>query len=277
MAAADPKQGRDDWWRRHAFGFSLALLATFALLVGIGWMTGLRHVMHGALLSVAAVALLPFLVVAAGVLICVVGLCSSLVLAAFFGEDTSEIAFGAADAGELALEGTRWLPRYYAFIRGIRHPTWWGGLCGLLLGGLFLSGLVATLVVPGERHTIYQLQQGKFLIEQAYEQQGAYPKRVAGPAYDTLADAAGRVLEDGFGRPFRYSTQGAWKFVSYELRSLGFDGEVSADDLCVRGGTRAMEIAQLAKSALKWVHRGRAEGVSLGDELSVIGELQCGD
>lgn len=56
------------WWRRQGRRFLAASLVAAAAVVAVGWTTGLREAMHGALLAVAVFALLP-LMLFAGVLL----------------------------------------------------------------------------------------------------------------------------------------------------------------------------------------------------------------
>jgi hypothetical protein len=57
--------------------FAVALIGTTIVVVALGWLTGLRHAMHGALLIGIATALLPFLVLG--------GLLVGLIVLAFVG------------------------------------------------------------------------------------------------------------------------------------------------------------------------------------------------
>lgn len=54
--------------RRKLLGFACSATATSIVLVSTGWLTGIRQVMHGALLALAVVAFFPFTLVAAGLL-----------------------------------------------------------------------------------------------------------------------------------------------------------------------------------------------------------------
>ena len=139
---------------RRALLLFLATVTTVALLVFAGgWFTGLRHVMHAALLAVAVVAFLPLVMVAAGFAVVAILFAGSLVFSA--------LGDGAVDVstdGGLIEGGARAAPGYYRFMAARfvarrKHPVFWGLPLGILLGGLALWGVLAAYVLPGEATT----------------------------------------------------------------------------------------------------------------------------
>ncbi len=255
------------WWRTRGRRFLAAAVITAAVVVAIGWMTELRDVMHGALLAVAVFALLPLILIAGALLLIIlVGL--GLSVAAALGGDGDVGTEGLEGAGDLVVGGGAWLaPRYYGFLARQRHPVFWGIPAGALLGGLVLWGLIALIVVPGESRTVQVLTGAQADIEQRVRESGKLPKA------DQLA------LRDGFGRPLEYRVAGRWKLASWTLTSLGFDGEPSADDLCVSGSTRlarwAETAADIARDVEAFRSGGGEPGPTIADRLSGIRALRC--
>ena len=66
---------------------------------------------------------------------------------------------------------------------------------------------------------------------------------------------------------------------SYQLRSLGFDGTVSDDDLCVAGQTtRARQLLKAATTvAASLLNRLTGKAVSFGDKIAAVREMRCAD
>jgi len=111
---------------------------TTAALVAMGWMTGLRDVMHGALLTLAIAALPPLAIVAGGLLL-VMMMGFFFALAAALAQADDLPVYGVAEG---VLKGGRWLiPRYYRFLRRQHHPVFWGVPAGLLFAGLLPKNL----------------------------------------------------------------------------------------------------------------------------------------
>ncbi len=110
----EPGLGDRAWWRVHGRRFALPTGVTATGVVTAGWLTDLRDVMHGALLTFATAALLPFVIIAAGVaMIALTGL--SVAVAAASGGDIDPT--GPAEAGVCMIEdGARIAPRYYRFL-----------------------------------------------------------------------------------------------------------------------------------------------------------------
>lgn len=80
--------------RRKLLTFACSSTATSIALALAGWLTGMRQVMHGALLALAIVAFFPFVLVAAGLMI---GLGASLLvilLSIFAGGDPGPLPDG---------------------------------------------------------------------------------------------------------------------------------------------------------------------------------------
>src|SRR4051794_32787021 len=117
---------------------SVTTLGLAVVIAGAGWITGARDAMHGALLAIAAVAFLPFLVLGAGLGVAVVV--------------GALMPHGDAHGLELLIEGPLRLfgPYYRLLFRLRRHPIAVGVPGGALLGALFLWGMIAAFIVPGE-------------------------------------------------------------------------------------------------------------------------------
>lgn len=190
---------------------------TALLLVGIGWLTDLCHTFHAVLIGLAVVGLLPFLLVAGGLLMCLL----SMVLAGAAGGH-------GADAGSgLAEGGFRLIVPYYRFLARQRHPVTLGAAIGLPLGVLLLWVLLAVFVLPGEAATVAILAKTKERIEQQSRKTHQFPE--ASPDGKLLDTALGGqregAVEDGFGRALHYERSGTGLLAGYRFTSLGFDGE----------------------------------------------------
>jgi hypothetical protein len=264
MQAKSGATGLVAWWRVRGRGLLVTVAITSLLLVVLGWMTGLRAAMHGAFLAVAAVALLPFVLVSGGLLIVMaIGLVMGLASGA-----AADHAVGLADASELVVGGG-WSfgARYYRFIGRRRHPVFWGIPAGTLFGALVLWALLATFVLPGEARTVRLLLDTKARIDRAYRDTSEFPRP---DEEGHVASEAGTVALDGFGRPLHYEVSGRWKLASWVLVSSGFDGKTGTDDdLCISGATR---IAERVAPILKRIGEGTA---STKDDLAGIRALTC--
>lgn len=253
------------WWRSHGRRFLIAALVAAACVVAAGWLTGLRDVMHAALLAVAVFALLPLLLVGGALLLLLI-VAVGMAAAAALGGD-GDAGDGLEFAGDAIAGGGAWVaPRYYRFLGRQRHPVFWGVPAGALLGGLVLWGLLAIVVVPGESSTVETLAGAQADIERRVRDTGKLP------------EPSDMALRDGFGRPLEYKVSGRWKLASYTLTSLGFDGVPSADDLCVSGSTRLVRWAEKAADLARRIEELRAGtggGPSVSDRLSGIRALRC--
>lgn len=271
--------GFNAWWAVRGRSFLGTAAVTSVTIVVIGWMTGLRAVMHAAILSVATVALLPFVLVASGLLL-LMGIGFVFALLASLGGEHLAIDHGLYGAGELWVGGGRWFAsRYYRFMARQRHPLFWGFPAGVLFGGLILWALIAALVLPGEARTARILGRTMATIDQIYRDTGEFPPPDAhGHLTGRLSDgngAAGTVLVDGFGQPLHYEVSGRWKLASWLLVSSGFDGKAGADDLCVSGTTKLAEWAEQATEFAHLLESIGAGTASTKDELAGIRALKC--
>jgi hypothetical protein len=244
-----PRPHRSRPYRREALKrYAIATLTTAAIIFAIGWWTDLRQVMHGAMLTVAAIAFLPLVLIAAGLLIALICIAISILAALLTkGESGDGVV---TDAG-LAELGVSIAPGYYRFlfarfVARRRHPVFWGVPSGLLLGGLALWLLIAAVIVPREVRTAETLADAKRRIEQHYADRRRYPAPTpAGHLRRADLGLPGEdVVRDAFGRPVEYRTSGAWKVASYTLRSDGFDGRPGKDDLHASGATALGAVAR---------------------------------
>ena len=267
--ASASSRGLRDWWTLRGRAFLGTLAITSLAVVGSGWLKGPRTVMHGALLSLATLALLPY-VLAIGVIF---ALSAVLLFGAGF---PLAHPYGIADG--VAKGGAWFAAHYYGLVARQRHPLFWGVPAGVLFGGLMLWALIAVIVVPGEARTVRIFGQTRATLDRTYRDTGEFPRPDAqGHLSAAVSDghAAPGLVVDGFGRPVRYQLTGRWKVASWVLVSSGFDGQPGADDLCLSGGTqlgvwagRASELARLL-----WLNDPRT--ASLRDELLGIRALSC--
>lgn len=220
-------KAQPSWWSSNGHKFFAAAVITAAVLVIGGWFTDAREVMHDALISLAVVALLPLAIIGAFLAaMLVIGLVLALPAAAI---DAADVPLeGAAD---IAIEGGgHFIPWYYRFFTRQRHPVFWGIPAGILLGALVLWAALALTRLPHERDTAAALQTAKDKVEQVYKDTGSFPAPRGG---HLVLD--GVTYKDGFDQPFVYDVGGVWKLAHWSLRSYGYDGEKSDDDLCISG------------------------------------------
>jgi len=234
----------------------------------LAWGTGIRGAFHAILLGLAAAALLPFLlVVAALAFFAAAGLVAGLL---------AQEDLGAAAAAEGVARGGGHVARaYYGFIwRQRRHPLAWGLGTGLVLGIVSVWVAIASFVLPLEAQTLNVL----LLAQARIEALKAHPE----PAADGLlhpglwggTGGADPVL-DGFGRPIRYARAGAWIATSYTLRSFGFDGVSSDDDLCVGGQTALGKALEQARDPLRFLERFYAGDVGWSEQAQALSSSRC--
>jgi hypothetical protein len=243
-ALVDPRTG---WWRRNAKVFvgTSAIVAATVLMLALT--TDLRAVMHGSLLVVSVAAFLPFILLGALLLLLLLGLLLMGVFALLGDADlpvdldlevaqdgTSEPADGA-----MPVIGVR---AYYRFLGRRRHPVFWGIPTGLLLGALSCWAVLGITVLPREVATAQRLTE----VFETLEAHDAIPK----PTEDDQLVLDGQVVLDGFDRPLRYQTRGAWKLRVWRARSAGADGRFeTADDLCISGRTALVgHLAEIAET-----------------------------
>jgi hypothetical protein len=207
-------------------------LGTAAIVLAVAWWWfDLRALLHAALLGLLLFLFLPFVIIAAGLL---VALLTGLLIGLAHGE--------AAPSGvaEALVAGGGWLvPRYYRFLARRRHPAALGVAVGLLLGMLGVWLLLALTILPAEARTAA-------VLAEAREALARLPRLPAADgaghlSWQALGISRAGVIEDGFGRPVRYSVVGRWKLAWYRLVSDGADGRPGRDDLCVVGGTSIAE------------------------------------
>jgi hypothetical protein len=264
--------GEVRWWQRRR---PIYLATTFVVTAGLaaaGWFTGLRDVFHGAALSIAIVALLPFLVIGIGLVLLL-----SLVAVASLTE--SDAALEPAADGGLAVVGAgagMVRPYYRTLHRLRRHPVIWGVCSGAVLGCAVLGLALALVVIPAEMETADTLAHAQHEIDAHYAKRGSFPR--PGPNGTLTLDGDRGPLRDAFGHPLAYRVSGHWKVASYRLSSRGFDGEEgTSDDLCVKGATKAVEMVETVLDLRDRLARLRSREASRGERLESIRALRCGD
>lgn len=234
--------------------FTLTTALISLVVVTTAWFTPLRDVLHGALLTVAVVAFLPFILALIGLVLLgiVVMICA---IGAIFGEAVDPTAGleGAAAGCELSVAVA---PGYYRWLARRRHPFFWGLWAGCLVGAGLLGLLLFCVVIPGESQTALRFAAIQGAIEEYRLVTGVFPAPTEAAHLD-VSELEGISEEirteslflDGFGRPVRYSLEVATptlitigglnvssgRGVRYRLTSLGFDGVESKDDLIFAG------------------------------------------
>lgn len=248
--------------RSRQFVISGFLIALAVLLVGL--FTGLRAVMHVALLSVATVAFFPFVVFAGGLALVII----LAFAAALSGEDARAEEGGAESVVAVGSA----IPRYYRWLAVQGHPLFWGTLSGMALGALLLWVFISVTVFPREAKTLNILADAREHIENVYAATGNYPE----PVNNHLV-IDGTEVHDGFGRPLLYERSGKSMVAFFMLSSSGYDGEKGTDDLCVSGSTRLLEglttVVDLAK-LISSFKRGE-KMPAIPDRLAAIQALRC--
>jgi hypothetical protein len=242
-----------------------------AVVVGLGFATDLRQVMHGALLALGGVALVPFALIALGVLLYLLAVLLILLIGAAGGEVSPEGVGLDELGGRLIAGGGLLIGPYYRFLARSRHPLVWGTLAGVLLGGLLLWALIAIVIVPREARTAELLAMAKQRVDRIYQTTGAFP----GTEPAEQLSVEGSPLLDAFGRPLRYRVSGKGHLASYTLGSLGFDGKPSGDDLCVAGSGKLAVWADRAARLGQLVDTIASGSAPVADRLSGIRSLRC--
>ncbi len=259
----------NDWWRAHGRSFAASALVVGLGLFVLGAFTGARTFAYGTLLTLGTIAFLPFVVIA-GLLGLVLFL---LVLAA---------AAAALSGGGVDVDGVdaplggieaaaRLVPGYYRLLGRIRHPVAVGAVAGTVLAVVGLWVLMLVTVVPKEIETRERMVAAQAAVEAVRQREGRFPpssKSGLLPATELGLDEL-----DGFGRPLVYEVSGRWKLQSYEIRSLGEDGEPSDDDMCIRGES---DLRRLVGTALEAVlRRALGDDATFEDDLASLEALRC--
>jgi len=172
------------------------------------------------------------------------------------------------------------------FITGVlcmRRPLLGSIPIGVLLALLGSWVCMAHHVLPSERLTQARMQAAQTTLDASYEREGSYPKPGEN---NTLSMAAGAGTYasvpalDAFGHALVYETSGQWLMQAYRLRSLGFDGVRSFDDLCVSGSTpmgslldKLRQLQAIAGLVKELVVQDPSTGVA--HWLASINELSC--
>jgi hypothetical protein len=258
--------------KRRLFALSAGL--ALAAVLALGWLTGLRGALHALALLSGAIALLPFLLLTAAVSV-VVG---ASVLGAVVATDTGIFTAGAVDG--IATGGSKLVRAYYSLLWPLRrHPLASGAGAGVLLGAVALMAVLWLFVVPREARTLGILLEAQATIDAEHRATGRYPAaaadgylRVPSPA---AGDEPGAAASDGFGRPILYRRDGAWLTASYTLTSLGFDGEPSADDICVTGRTHVRQLMDRLREPMQVLRALRAGTLSFAEQAGALRETRC--
>jgi hypothetical protein len=273
---------------------STALLA--ALLVG--WLTGLRGVMHALLITLAAHALVPFVFILA-----VVAVLSAVSLAtALIADEARAVSITPA----AAMGGSRLARAYDAHIRSQRrHPLAWGAASGLGLGVVGIWLVLAALVVPLETRTLGILLLAQARLDAAepgatsaaaamggeaspaaepppgarsgVALRGATTQRqpsAGGLLYPSAwggASESAAPVSDAFGHAIAIGADAAGG-APYALRSLGLDGVPSADDLCVVGRTARVDRAHDPLAFLESLRDGQ---LAWSEQFAALARARC--
>lgn len=267
--ADDGENGGVAWWKRHGRTFAYSALGVGIAVFAAGALTGARSFAYGTLLTLATIAFLPFVII--------VGLLGLTLAILVLGAGAAALSGGdvAVDGIDAPVDGieaaARLVPGYYRLLGKVRHPAAFGAVAGALLAVVGLWIVMLMTVVPKEVETREQLLAAKAAIEEVYQRDGRFPEP---PASGLLPGGElGVDNHDGFGTPMVYEVSGRWKLQSYEIRSLGADGEPSDDDMCIRGESN---LKRLADSALEAVlSRALGEDATFEDDLASLEALRC--
>jgi hypothetical protein len=247
------------------------LIAATAVIM-VGWFTGFREIVRGAVVSVAVFALLPFAIITAGIGLALLLLWISLILSLL--SHGGDVVISGVGEEAIVESGVRMIPGYYRWLATRRHPVFWGVPLGLVLGALTLSWMLALVDVPKEENTAQSLAEVHALIERFYNEKGSYPKPTEAGQLTWAAlgqPEKGMLVLDGFARPLEYRVGGAWKVATYRIRSFGYDGRPGGgDDLCASGGTALGKLA----SGVKVDKEGKGKW-SIKAKWAQIREMRC--
>jgi hypothetical protein len=260
---------------RFALGASCALAGVLAL----GWLTGLRGALHALLIIAGALAFFPFVVVALAVLL----VAGASVVAALAASDMDVASLGAAEG--IAVGGSKLARAYYGLLwRLRRHAGVWGAAAGFGLGVIGLLGVLWLFVVPRETQTLGILLEAQAQIEAEHRASRRYPRPAADGRFrmhlmpgerSVTVPESGTPLPDGFGRPISYQRDGSLLTASYRLASLGFDGQLSDDDICVSGRTRVREIMDRLREPLQLLAALRERRLSWREQAAALQDSRC--
>ena len=231
----------------------------------LGWLTGLRGVMHALLIALGATVLVPFVLVLGVVAVAAaVSLASSLIA-----EDSSlpRPSAGAANSG-------RWLRAYHRQLaRQREQPLAWGFAAGGALGVVGTWLVLAALVVPLETRTlgILRLAQARLAASAPSAEAAPNDGVLRASAWGPAGSGADEPVLDAFGRPVARETRDAAG--QFTLRSLGLDGVASRDDLCAGGQTGSSPAT--VGDGLRFVEDLRADRLGWSALFAAIDGARC--
>jgi len=253
-----PRRSFSPRWR-FAWATGVGLLGVLLL----GWLTGLRGVMHALLIALGATALVPLsLVLAIIAVVAAVSLSSTLIA------DDSRLP--RPNAG--AESGGRWLRAYHEQLaRQRQQPLAWGFAAGGALGVVGLWLVLAALVVPLETRTLGILRLAQARLASASPAPVPSDGVLRPSAWGPASAGADEPVLDGFGRPVARETPGAAG--QFTLRSLGLDGVASRDDLCASGQTGSSPAT--VGDGLRFVEDLRADRLGWPALFAAIDSARC--
>ncbi|HTV18584.1 MAG TPA: hypothetical protein VMG12_07940 [Polyangiaceae bacterium] len=246
---------------RFAWATGVGLLGVLLL----GWLTGLRAVMHALLITLGATALLPFVLVLG-----IVGVLGVVSLASSILVDEATLRTVAETSG------SRYVHAYEAQLaRQRERPLGWGLAVGSALGVVGVWLVLAALVIPLETHTlsVLRLAQARLASMPPAAAASSAADGVLRPSAWSVAAAAAssdQPVLDAFGHPIAHEAGAAGGFT---LRSLGLDGVGSGDDLCASG--RVGSNADAAGEALGFVEALRGDRLDWSAKLRALAEARC--
>jgi hypothetical protein len=251
---------------RFAWATGIALLGVLLL----GWLTGLRGVMHALLITMGAAAPVPFALVLALVALVAAASLAGTLLA----EDS-----GSAGAAAGATHGGGWQRAFHSQVaRQRQRPLAWGFAVGGLLGVVGVWLVLAALVVPLEARTLGILRLARARLSSATLASAtlasALPPADAvlrPSAWSSASGGADEPVLDAFGHPL--TREGGGAAGEFTLRSLGLDGVASGDDLCAGG--RAGDGAAAVGESLRFVEDLRADRLGWSALFAAIEGARC--
>ncbi|MES2793050.1 MAG: hypothetical protein V4719_25785 [Planctomycetota bacterium] len=226
--------------QKYAFAgkFSLTAISVFALILVAPMVASFNTIYYGTMITLGAVGLFPFVIYASVFAIAMFRIVLAELLMFPIGQGSYEGFWRLyEDAADSIVPYYQWL---------FERPKW------LLFGAFFgaTSALIALWLVvlllkePGEKRTTELLANLKEAVISHFEKSRKLPPRTDGQLLyrDLGMDQDGFVL-DGFGRPLDYDV----RETSFRFRSMGYDGRLGTDDLCIAGSVKKTVTTVLKK------------------------------
>ena len=206
--------------------YFVATVTTIIVLFLANYLGDFREVAQGALIGISIVAFLPILVVLSVLLAAF----SLAILIAIVVVVTGVDIDLDLDVGYLPLS---LFVLYYRWIFSISNPIIVGIVSGLVVFTASIWLYLVGIIIPLEQSNAADLVSLQKDLESYKKQHATYPQPIDGQLLFSE-----NIVKDSFGREVIYETKNGRLFGSYRIRSLGYDGVRSSDDICVEGRTK---------------------------------------